>query len=59
MAVTPRRRREPEVQTGPICISHGDKLAEKKPWMKKEMMRRRRNLFRVFTLAKCALFIST
>jgi hypothetical protein len=27
--VTPRRRREADVQTGPICISHGDKLAEK------------------------------
>jgi hypothetical protein len=27
----PRPRRGTEVQTGPICISHGDKLAEKKP----------------------------
>jgi hypothetical protein len=27
--------------------------------MKKKMMRRRRNLFRVFTLTKGALFIST
>jgi hypothetical protein len=29
-AATPRHRRGAEVQTGPICISHGDKMAEKK-----------------------------
>jgi hypothetical protein len=28
--MTPRHRREAEVQTGPICISHGDKIVEKK-----------------------------
>jgi hypothetical protein len=31
MAATTRRRRDAKVQTGSICISHGDKLAEKKP----------------------------
>jgi hypothetical protein len=58
-AATLRRRRGAKVQTGPICTSHVEKWGEKKPYMKKKMMQRRRNLFRVFTLTRGALFIST
>jgi hypothetical protein len=51
---TPRFRQDPSASA--IEAS----WEKKKPWMKKKMMWQRwRNLFRVFTHAKGALFIST
>jgi hypothetical protein len=61
-AATSFLHRGADIQMRSTCIGHGDRWREGKTldaMRKRKMMRRRKKLIRVFSLAKHALFIST